>query len=585
MKNVALLGNPNVGKTTLFNSLTGSNQRVGNWAGVTVDKKEGFFDDFKIVDLPGIYAMDTFSNEEKISKEFLENGQVDLILNIIDASNIDRNLYLTMQLKQFKKPIILAVNMIDVAEKKGVNIDYKKLEKLLNVTVVPIQASKEQGIDDIKNALKNIHNNKVDNNNYNFSSEKETYTYIENLLSQCTNKNNKATKTIKEKLDNIMLNQWLAYPIFFIIMALTFQITFSWIGQPLSDLLDSLLNNSLVPIIENLIKGTEPWFQSLIIDGIIGGVGGILVLLPIILSLFACITILEDSGYMARVAFIMDKIMRRMGLSGKAFIPMIVGFGCSVPAIMTARTLESEKDRKLTALLIPLMSCNARLPVYSIFAAVFFPNSIGLVVASLYFLGILLAFILGIIFKHTIFKNEEEPLLIELPEYKLPSLKNLLNQLYEKTKGFLVKAGTLIFAMSIILWFLSNFNFSGMTDVNDSILSYVGGFIAPIFKPLGFGNWQSSVSLLTGLIAKETVVSSMSVIFAGNLQIMLPLHFTTLSALSFLVFVLLYTPCITVVGTMKKEFGLKLTLFSVSYQLVLAWLVSFLVFNIGSLFI
>ena len=585
MKNVALLGNPNVGKTTLFNSLTGSNQRVGNWAGVTVDKKEGFFDDFKIVDLPGIYAMDTFSNEEKISKEFLENGQVDLILNIIDASNIDRNLYLTMQLKQFKKPIILAVNMIDVAEKKGINIDYKKLEELLNVTVVPIQASKEQGIDDVKKALKNLHTNKIDNNDYNFSSEKETYTYIENLLSQCTKKDNKSTRTIKEKLDNIMLNPWLAYPIFFIIMALTFQVTFSWIGQPLSDLLDSLLNDSLIPIIESLIQGTAPWFQSLIIDGIIGGVGGILVLLPIILSLFACITILEDSGYMARVAFIMDKIMRKMGLSGKAFIPMIVGFGCSVPAIMTARTLESEKDRKLTALLIPLMSCNARLPVYSIFAAVFFPNSIGLVVASLYFLGILLAFILGIIFKHTIFKNEEEPLLIELPEYKLPSLKNLLNQLYEKTKGFLVKAGTLIFAMSIILWFLSNFNFSGMTDVNNSILSYVGGFIAPIFKPLGFGNWQSSVSLLTGLIAKETVVSSMSVIFAGDLQTMLPLHFTTLSALSFLVFVLLYTPCITVVGTMKKEFGSKLTLFSVTYQLVLAWLVAFLVFNIGSLFI
>lgn len=585
MKNVALLGNPNVGKTTLFNSLTGSNQRVGNWAGVTVDKKEGFFDEFKIVDLPGIYAMDTFSNEEKISKEFLENGQVDLILNIIDASNIDRNLYLTMQLKQFKKPIILAVNMIDVAEKKGINIDYKKLEKLLNVTVVPIQASKEQGIDDVKKALKDANLNKIDNTDYNFLNEKEAYTYIENLLSECTKRNNKTIKTVKEKLDNIMLNSWLAYPIFFIIMALTFQITFSWIGQPLSDLLDSLLNDSLLPIIENLLQGSSPWFQSLIIDGIIGGVGGILVLLPIILSLFTCITILEDSGYMARVAFIMDKIMRKMGLSGKAFIPMIVGFGCSVPAIMTARTLESEKDRKLTALLIPLMSCNARLPVYSIFAAVFFPNSIGLVVASLYFLGILLAFILGIIFKHTIFKNEEEPLLIELPEYKLPSLKNLLNQLYEKTKSFLMKAGTLIFAMSIILWFLSNFNFSGMTDVNDSILASVGGFIAPIFKPLGFGNWQSSVSLLTGLIAKETVVSSMSVIFAGDLQVMLPLHFTSLSALSFLVFVLLYTPCITVVGTMKKEFGTKLTLFSVTYQLVLAWIVAFLVFNIGSLFI
>ncbi|WP_370772626.1 ferrous iron transport protein B [Clostridium sp.] len=585
MKNVALLGNPNVGKTTLFNSLTGSNQRVGNWAGVTVDKKEGFFDDFKIVDLPGIYAMDTFSNEEKVSKEFLENGKVDLILNIIDASNIDRNLYLTMQLKQFKKPIILAINMIDVAEKKGIDIDYKKLEKLLNVTVIPIQASKEEGISDIKNTLKNINSNKIDNNDYIFSCEKETYTYIENILSQCTKKNNESKKTVKEKLDNIMLNPWLAYPIFFVIMALTFQVTFSWIGQPLSDLLDSLLNDSLVPIIENLIHGTSPWFQSLIIDGIIGGVGGILVLLPIILSLFACITILEDSGYMARVAFIMDKIMRKMGLSGKAFIPMIIGFGCSAPAIMTARTLESEKDRKLTALLVPLMSCNARLPVYSIFAAVFFPNSIGLVVASLYFLGILLAFILGIIFKHTIFKNEEEPLLIELPEYKLPSLKNLLNQLYEKTKGFLVKAGTLIFAMSIILWFLSNFNFSGMTDVNNSILASIGGVIAPIFKPLGFGNWQSSVSLLTGLIAKETVVSSMSVIFAGDLQAMLPLHFTALSALSFLVFILLYTPCITVVGTMKKEFGPKLTLFSVTYQLVLAWIVSFIVFNIGSLFI
>lgn len=585
MKTIALLGNPNVGKTTLFNSLTGANQRVGNWAGVTVDKKEGSFNDFNIIDLPGIYAMDTYSNEEKVSKDFLENGQVDLILNIIDASNIDRNLYLTMQLKRFKKPIILAVNMIDVAEKKGINIDYDKLSKLLDVTVIPIQASKEEGIDDIKAALEKINYKTIDENDYNFSSEKETYKYIENILDDCTEKVNSTHKSTKEKLDNIMLNPWLAYPIFFAIMALTFQITFSWIGQPLSDLLDTLLNDSLVPLIENLIHGMSPWFQSLILDGIIGGVGGILVLLPIILSLFACITVLEDSGYMARVAFIMDKIMRKMGLSGKAFIPMIVGFGCSVPAIMTARTLESEKDRKLTALLIPLMSCNARLPVYSVFAAVFLPDKIGLIVASLYFLGILLAFILGIIFKHTIFKNEEEPLLIELPEYKLPSLKNLFNQLYEKTKGFLVKAGTLIFAMSIVLWFLSNFNFNGMTDVNNSILSSIGGFIAPIFKPLGFGNWQSSVSLLTGLIAKETVVSSMGVIFAGDLSAMLPLHFTTLSALSFLVFVLLYTPCITVVGTMKKEFGTKITLFSVFYQLSLAWIVSFLVFNIGSLFI
>ena len=584
MINIALLGNPNVGKTTLFNSLTGSNQRVGNWAGVTVDKKEGYFNNFNIVDLPGIYAMDTYSNEEKVSKEFLENGQVDLILNIIDASNIDRNLYLTMQLKQFKKPIILAVNMIDVAEKKGIHIDYEKLGQLLNVVVIPIQASKEIGIEKVKTALSSINKNKIDNTDYSFSSEKETYAYIEDLLSKCTKTSKNSKKHIKENLDNIMLNPWFAYPIFFAIMALMFQVTFSWIGQPLSDLLDSLLNDSLVPIIEGWINNYSPWFQSLILDGIVGGVGGIVVLLPVILSLFACITILEDSGYMARVAFLMDKIMRKMGLSGKAFIPMIVGFGCSVPAIMSARTLESEKDRKLTALLVPLMSCNARLPVYSIFASVFFPKYVGLVVASLYFLGIILAFILGIIFKHLIFKNEEEPLLIELPEYKLPSLKNLFVQLYEKSKNFLIKAGTLIFAMSIILWFLSNFNFSGMTDVNDSILASIGGFIAPIFKPLGFGNWQSSVSLLTVLIAKETVVSSMGVIFAGNLEVMLPLHFTAPSALSFMVFILLYTPCITAVGTMKKEFGTKITLFSITYQLILAWSISFLVFNIGSLF-
>ena len=586
MKTVALLGNPNVGKTTLFNSLTGSNQRVGNWAGVTVDRKEGSFDNIKIVDLPGIYAMDTYSNEEKVSKDFLETGDVDIILNIIDASNIDRNLYLTTQLKAFKKPIILAVNMIDIAEKKGTKIDYDKLSELLQVTVIPIQASKGLGINEIKDAIKsNNFLKSEDYDNYNFSSEKEAYDFISSILEKC-NKNDTSNKnSLKDKLDNILLNPWLAYPIFFITMALIFQVTFSWIGQPLSDMLDGILNNYIIPYVSDVLSNSSPWFSSLIVDGIISGVGGILVLLPIILSLFTCITILEDSGYMARVAFLMDKVMRKMGLSGKAFIPMIVGFGCSVPAIMTARTLESEKDRKLTALLVPLMSCNARLPVYSVFAAVFFPNSIGLVVASLYFLGIIIAFIMGIIFKNTLFKKDEEPFLIELPEYKLPSFKNLISQLYEKSKGFIIKAGTLIFAMSVVLWFLSNFNFSGMTDVNNSILSYIGGFLAPIFKPLGFGNWQASVSLLTGLIAKETVVSSMSVIFGGNLSVLLPLHFTALSSLSFLVFVLLYTPCITVLGTMKKEFGMKMTLFSIGYQLILAWIISFLVFNVGSLII
>ena len=584
MKTVALLGNPNVGKTTLFNLLTGSNQRIGNWAGVTVDKKEGFFEDVKIVDLPGIYAMDTFSNEEKISKSFLENEEVDIILNIIDASNIDRNLYLTTQLKQFNKPIILAVNMIDVAEKKGINLDFNKLSKLLNVIVIPIVASKGKGIDEIKNILTtNEQFLKVDSNNYNFKNEKETYEYIEDILKKCNKTMDINKSTFKDKIDNILLNPWLAYPLFILSMALMFQITFSWIGQPISDWLDGLLNDNLLPLLTDLLSNTSPWFQSLIVDGIVAGVGGILVLLPIILVLFACISILEDSGYMSRVAFIMDKLMRKMGLSGKAFIPMIVGFGCTVPAIMSARTLESEKDRKLTALLVPLMSCNARLPVYAIFAAVFFPNYTGLVVALLYLLGVILAFILGIIFKNTLFKKDEEPFIIELPEYKLPSFKNVSKQILEKAKSFLIKAGTIIFSMSVVIWFLSNFSFSGMVDVNDSILATIGNFIAPILKPLGFGNWQSSVSLLTGLLAKETVVSSMGVIFAGDLTATLPLYFTAASAISFLVFVLLYTPCISVIGAMKKEYGTKFTLFSITYQLILAWVVSFAVYHIANL--
>lgn len=586
MKTVALLGNPNVGKTTLFNSLTGSNQRVGNWAGVTVDKKEGFFGNIKIVDLPGIYALDTYSNEEKVSKQFLESDEVDVILNIIDASNINRNLYLTTQLKQFKKPIILAINMIDVAEKKGINIDYTKLSDLLHVKVVPIIASKEEGIDTIKDVLESdVFLTPNDNIEFHFKDEKETYKFIDSTLEKCNTNYKNDKNLIKDRLDNFLLNPWLAYPIFLTLMALMFQVTFAWVGQPLSDMLDALLNDSLLPLVSDALSSTSPWFQSLIVDGIISGVGGIVVLLPIILSLFACISILEDSGYMARVAFIMDKLMRKMGLSGKAFIPMIVGFGCTVPAIMSARTLESEKDRKLTALLVPLMSCNARLPVYAIFAATFFPNYVGLVVAGLYLLGVILAFILGIIFKNTIFKKDEEPFIIELPEYKKPSLKNISKQVWEKGKGFLIKAGTIIFAMSVVIWFLSNFNFTGMVDVNDSILASIGNVIAPIFAPLGFGNWQSSVSLLTGLLAKETVVASMGIIFSGDLSQVLPLYFNSVSSLSFLVFVLLYTPCISVLGAMKKEYGTKFTLFSVTYQLILAWVVSFLVFNIGTLLI
>lgn len=584
MITAALLGNPNVGKTTLFNLLTGSNQHVGNWPGVTVEKKEGYLGkDIKIVDLPGIYAMDTFSNEEKVSKDFLKSGNVDLIINIVDASNLSRNLYLTTQLKEFNIPIVLVLNMIDAAENKGIDINYDKLEKSLGVTIIPIVASKGKGIDKLKELLFGSDFLKFHvENNYHFRNEKETYEHIENILRSCLTVKKGKEASITERLDKILINKFLAYPLFLIIIAFVFQFTFSWVGQPLADLLDTAVNEWLMPLTERLLSSSSDWFRSLIIDGIIGGVGSVIVFLPVILALFLCISFLEDTGYMARVAFIMDKIIRKMGLSGKAFIPLIIGFGCSVPAVMSARTLESEKDRKLAALLVPLMSCNARLPVYLVFAAAFFTGHESLVVASLYALGVIIAFIIGIIFKNTLFKKDDEPFIIELPEYKMPDAKTLAMHTWEKGKGFLKKAGTIIFSISIIVWVLSNFNFNGFTDINSSFLAAVGRFISPIFYPLGFASWQNSVSLLTGIMAKEVVVGTMGVIYGGDLTTILPTAFTPLSAYSFLVFVLLYTPCVSLIATMKKEYGSKMATFSVTYQFLLAWIVSFLVFNIGS---
>lgn len=592
MKTIALIGNPNVGKTTLFNALTGSNQYVGNWAGVTVDKKDGYLTkDIKIVDLPGIYAMDTFSNEEKVSKEFLYTDEVDLIVNIIDGSNLERNLYLTSQLTQFKKPILLVVNMIDVAESNGIHINYELLSKELGVNILPISASKGQGVKEIKEFLiKNDSFQAIDStinfkHSFENKNENETYKYIETLLKKCVKGKKDSKDNLTEKIDSIVLNKFLAYPLFLGIMFLIFKFTFDWVGGPLQELLEKLINENLVSLIQIPLANTAPWFQSLIIDGIIGGVGGVIVFIPIILTLFIGISFLEDSGYMARTAFIMDKLMRKLGLSGKAFIPLLMGFGCSVPGIMSARTLESEKDRKLTALIIPFMSCNARLPVYALFTSILFAGNESLVIFGLYFFGLIVAFIMAIIFKNTIFKKEEEPFIIELPEYKMPEIKSLLLHTWEKGKGFLKKAGTLIFAISVVVWFLSNFNFTGMVDIDKSFLASIGGFIAPIFAPLGFGNWQNSVALITGLMAKEVVVGSLEILYAGGLEAAIAATFTVASGLSFLVFTLLYTPCVAVVATMKKEFSTKFALFSVFYQFVVAWIFAFGVYHIVNLFI
>ena len=581
MINVALFGNPNVGKTTVFNLLTGSNQYVGNWPGVTIDKKEGFLGkDIKIVDLPGIYAMDTFSNEEKVSKEFLETGDVDVIVNIVDASNLSRNLYLTTQLMEFNKPIVILLNMLDVAESKGMYIDSDNLSKELGVTVVPIIAKKKNGVDKISLAIKNSVNKTV-NYDINFGNEVQTYKKLEDILSRCTKINSDKKISISDKIDNIVLNPILAYPIFIGALLLLFKFTFDWVGGPLQEGLGTLIKTYISSPINDMLVNSSPWFRSLIVDGILGGVCGTLPFFPLIFTLFFGISLFEDSGYMSRAAFLMDNIMRKVGLSGKAFIPMVMGLGCSSPAIMATRTLESEKDRKITALISPLMTCGAKLPIYAVFVAIFFPKNAALVTTSLYLLGIVVAILVALVLNRTSFKNDIEPFILELPEYKFPTLSALLKNTWNKSKGFLIRVVTVMFAMSVAIWLLSSFNFNGFTEnMNDSFLAYLGKLIAPLFAPLGFGDWRASVSILTGLGAKEIVISTMEVLY-GNLDKVLPTVFTGVTAYGFLVFSALYTPCIAALATMRKEYGNKMMFTSLIYQFVLAWIGAFIVRIIG----
>ena len=585
MINIALFGNPNVGKTTVFNLLTGSNQYVGNWPGVTIEKKEGYLNkDIKIVDLPGIYAMDTFSNEEKVSKSFLENEDVDVILNIVDASNLSRNLYLTTQLMKYNKPIILLLNMLDLADSKDIKIDYDKLADELGIQIVPIIAKKKSGTENIEQVIRNSVNLKT---NYieDFGNESQTYKKIDSILDRCTIDNSKNKKTITDKIDNIVLNPILAYPIFIGILFLLFRFTFDWVGGPLQDLSTELIENYIIAPVDGLLVHSSAWFRSLIVDGILGSLGGTLPFFPLIFVLFLGISLFEDSGYMSRAAFLMDKIMSKVGLSGKAFIPMVMGMGCASPAIMATRTLESEKDRKITALIAPLMTCGAKLPIYALFIRIFFKKNAAIVTTSLYLLGIVVAILVALILNKTVYKTELEPFVLELPEYRVPTLNALLKNAWNKSKGFLYKVVTVMFFMSVLIWAMSSFNFGGFTeDINTSFLAYLGKLMTPIFAPLGFADWRISVALITGLGAKEVVVNTILILF-GNLNSGIAVVFTVVTAYTFLVFCALYTPCIATLATMRKEYGNKMMLASLLYQFGVAWIVGFVVNFVGSLIV
>ena len=585
MINVALFGNPNVGKTTVFNLLTGSNQYVGNWPGVTIEKKEGYLNDnIKIVDLPGIYAMDTFSNEEKVSKSYLENEDVDVIVNVVDASNLDRNLYLTTQLMKYNKPIILLLNMVDLADAKGIKTDYDKLAKELNVTILPIIAKKKSGLENIEKVIENCSKQKV-NYSIDFGDETSTYKKLEEIISNCSKAPIESKESISDRIDNIMLNPILAYPLFIGILLLLFKFTFDWVGGPLQEGLTGIIETYVMTPMDGLLANSSEWFRSLIIDGVLGGIAGTLPFFPLIFTLFFGISLFEDSGYMSRAAFLMDKIMSKVGLSGKAFIPMVMGLGCASPAIMATRTLESEKDRKITALISPLMTCGAKLPIYALFVAIFFPKNEALITTSLYLLGIVVAILVALVLNKTVYKTEAEPFVLELPEYKIPTLSALLKNTWNKSKGFLIRVVTVMFAMSVVIWFLSSFNFAGFTEnMNESFLALFGKILTPIFAPLGFKDWRISVALLSGLGAKEIVVNTMIVLF-GNLHQVLPTVFTGVTAYSFLIFSALYTPCIASLATMRKEYGNKMMMISLSYQFLLAWVVAFIFNTIANLFL
>ena len=661
----ALAGNQNCGKTTLFNQLTGSSQHVGNFPGVTVDRKDGAIrgkENTLVTDLPGIYSMSPYSSEEIVTRNFVLNEHPKGIINIVDATNIERNLYLTMQLMELDIPMVLALNMMDEVRENGGSILINRMEEMLGIPVVPISAAKNEGIDELvshalhvakyqerpqeidycdanedggavhrclhaimhliedhareaqipvrfaasklaegdKLILEALH---LDQNEKemleHIVTQMETergldraaaiahmrFDFIESVCDETVVKPHESKEHLRSvKIDQILTGKYTAIPCFVGIMGLVFYLTFGVIGAFLSGLLERGIT-ALGTAVDHWLTagGASDVIHSLVIDGIFNGVGSVLSFLPIIVTLFFFLSLLEDSGYMARVAFVMDKLLRKIGLSGRSIVPMLVGFGCTVPGVMASRTLPSERDRKMTILLTPFMSCSAKLPIYGFFAAAFFPGKAALVMIALYFGGIVMGILMALLLRHTMFSGEAVPFVMELPNYRLPGAKNVGHLLWDKAKDFLQRAFTVIFMATLVIWFLQTFDLhlTQVTDSQNSILAHVAGVIAPIFKPMGFGDWRISTALITGFLAKESVVSTLSILFGGTEALMSLL--TPLAVVSLLTFCLLYTPCVAAIASIKRELGGKWAVAVVVLQCVIAWIAAFAVHTVGML--
>ena len=592
---LAFIGNPNCGKTTLFNAYTGQRLKVANYPGVTIEKKEGELEyknkQIVITDLPGIYSLNSYSIEEKVSKEFIENEDLDVIIDVVDASSLERNLYLTLQLIENNKNIIIALNMMDIVKKRGMNIDIKKLEETLGVKVIPISAKTKEGLKELLEAIIN-QKNKNSKNLIKIDNEENIlnkYNYIENLVKECTKNKMKVDKRT-EKIDKILTHKIWGLPIFIMIMGIVFLLTFTlgdYIKGYFELILELIINKTLL-ILAYLKIG--PAMTSLITEGIITGVGGILTFIPNIFILFLCLGFLEDTGYMSRVAYIMNGFMEKLGLSGKACIPMILGFGCSVPAVMATRTLKEEKDRRKTIMLIPCMSCSAKIPIYVLFAGIFFRKYEAIVALGMYVIGIAISLILGIITKKIEKNSKKEELIIELPEYKIPDYNSIKIYVIEKIKDYINKAGTIIFLASIILWGILNIGKTGFVEnPEESFGAIIGKLLIPIFKPTGLGYWQIIVALISGLIAKEVVVSSINVLYGINAvsqnyelyNILMLESFTKINAFCLMLFCLLYVPCIATIATIHSETkSTKFTIKLICFQLLMAWTVTTITYQL-----